>query len=309
MMKRSCIALLLVVGCGPAVAVDAGGTTMGGDDGEGESAPDPSVDPDPSTTLTTGDPTFVTEDGDESSSPADDGSGFIERRDHGGDGHLQCDIWVDDCPLGQKCTPVADDGGSSWNAWMCMPLAEDPKAVGEGCTVENSGVSGIDDCEKGSMCWDVDPDTLVGECVAFCSGSEANPTCEDPCTHCAINGDGILIICLPACDPLLQDCYEGGACYPENETFSCSPDAGGDMGALGEPCEFINVCDPGLFCASPESAPSCGGPTGCCASFCDALAEDPCAAMPAGVECIPFFAEGEGPPCFSGVVGGCLLPE
>jgi hypothetical protein len=28
-----------------------------------------------------------------------------------------------------------------------------------------------------------------------------------------------------------------------------------------------------------------------------------------GVECIPWFDEGEAPPCFDQVIGACLLPE
>ena len=44
-------------------------------------------------------------------------------------------------------------------------------------------------------------------------------------------------------------------CYPRgiNEVFTCVPDASGEMGVYGDPCEYINVCDPGLFCASAES--------------------------------------------------------
>lgn len=87
------------------------------------------------------------------------------------------------------------------------------------------------------------------------------------------------------------------------------------MGALGEPCEFINVCDPGLFCALASYVPDavvhdCGGGPGCCTPYCDAMAADPCP-QPGyeAAECIPWFDEGEAPPCYSGVVGACVIPR
>jgi hypothetical protein len=91
--------------------------------------------------------------------------------------------------------PWADDGGTEWNATKCSALDPDSKAPGEPCTAEGSGVSGVDDCEEGSMCWDVDPDTLQGFCVAFCIGTEANPSCADPELVCTILD--FLPLCLP----------------------------------------------------------------------------------------------------------------
>ena len=76
-----------------------------------------------------------------------------------------CSTFAQDCPPGFKCMPWASDGGNSWNATRCVPIAPDPNAPGEPCTVEGSGVSGLDDCDGTSMCWDVDPDTLEGRRV------------------------------------------------------------------------------------------------------------------------------------------------
>jgi hypothetical protein len=256
--------------------------------------------------------TSVGESGDESGGETT-GSvttvGFIQDPDGGGVS-IECDIWAQDCPEGEKCMPWANDGGSSWNAMRCSPLDPAPAQPGDECTVEGSGVSGIDNCEVSSMCWDVDPETNMGTCAAFCMGSEANPVCEDPNTSCVIANEGVLILCLPNCDPLLQDCAEGQACYPIDDGFACAPDASGEMGLFGEPCEFINVCDPGLFCANADAVPDCAGSSGCCSSFCDLT--DPMAGMncpgaAGGQDCVAWYEEGQAPPGFEDV-GACAIP-
>jgi hypothetical protein len=225
----------------------------------------------------------------------------------GGSGSSECDPFVQDCPPGEKCMPWANDGGNSWNALKCVPIAPDPQQPGEPCTVEGSGVSGLDDCDIGSMCWDVDPETNMGTCVAMCVGDAGQPLCEDPCSTCIQANEGVLILCLPVCDPVAQDCRDGLACYPVNEDFGCFPDAAGpDLGSAGDPCEFINACDPGLFCAPPESVPGCTGAAGCCAFFCDPTLAEPCPNAAEGVECVPWDAVPD--PCVGTPVGGCVLP-
>jgi hypothetical protein len=248
---------------------------------------------------------------DESSGNADDftgGCGFLCDPDGGGV-NIECDVWAQDCSEGQKCMPWANDGGSSWNATKCSPLDPNPAQPGDACAVEGSGVSGIDDCDVSSMCWDVDPETNMGTCIAFCSGSEANPVCEDPSTTCAIANEGVLILCLPNCDPLLQDCIEGQACYPIDDDFACAPDASAEMGVFGNACEFINACDPGLFCANPDAVPNCAG-GGCCSTFCDLSDPDGSAACPGaagGQECVAWYEEGQVPPGYENV-GACAIP-
>jgi hypothetical protein len=76
----------------------------------------------------------------------------------GGSMH-ECDTFVQDCPPGEKCTVWASDGGSSWNATKCVAVVDDPSGPSEPCHVELSAVSGLDDCERGAPCWDVDPKT------------------------------------------------------------------------------------------------------------------------------------------------------
>ena len=58
-------------------------------------------------------------------------------------------------------------------------------------------MSGIDDCDLGSMCWDVDPETNMGTCVPLCTGTWAEPTCEDPGLQCSVIEPGVLAVCVP----------------------------------------------------------------------------------------------------------------
>jgi hypothetical protein len=277
------------------------------------------------TTMTSADDTGMTSlDGDSGSGGANDsggedgssggqatsgGVGFIMEPDGGG-AMMECDPYAQDCAAGEKCMPWANDGGSAWNATKCSPLDPNPGQPGDPCTVEGSGVSGIDTCDVATMCWDVDPETNMGTCVAFCTGTAADPMCEDPMTICSISNDGVLNLCLPSCDPLLQACPEGQACYPILEEFACFPDAGGDLGAYGDPCEYLNVCDPGLYCSVPEAVPGCAGSLGCCTEFCDLTdpaGNDQCMGAAMGQECTPWFMEGQAPPGFENV-GGCAIP-
>ena len=243
-----------------------------------------------------------------SSSGSDPSIGFIEDPDV--PLQFECSPWEQDCPEGEKCMPWADDGGSNWNALRCSPLSPTPAGVGESCTVEGSGVSGIDDCDIAAMCWNVDTETNQGTCVAMCGGTPDAPTCAAGST-CTIANDGVLILCLPQCDPLLQDCDDGDECIANDDAFICAPDASRGLGAAGDPCEFLNVCDPGLMCNNTNFIPNCFGSSGCCTPFCDVgdpSANMDCAsAVGIAAECVPFFAEGEAPMGFEDV-GVCGVP-
>jgi hypothetical protein len=156
------------------------------------------------------------------------------------------------------------------------------------------------------MCWRVDPETNLGVCHAYCQGSENNPTCPDPDTMC--NGGREFALCTASCCPLEQDCVlDGDACHPVNDGFLCFPDASGDTGAFGDPCEYINACDPGLFCANASVVPACSGATGCCSRLC-AVGSTQCAVLHPEMDCVPWFEPGQGPPGFEDV-GGCMLPS
>jgi len=126
---------------------------------------------------------------------------------------LECDVFAQDCPEGQKCTAWADDGGDAWNATKCAPVAETPGAPGDACLVEGGAVSGIDDCDRGAMCFFVDPDTAAGTCTRLCTGTADAPVCPQA-TTCVISNDGVLNLCLQTCDPDAPTCPQGQTCQP-----------------------------------------------------------------------------------------------
>jgi hypothetical protein len=311
MHRREVIVVLgwIAAACGPVVGSSGDGsgdeTTTGS-----STTPQPTTVPDPSvgeaevSSFPPGEESSPTD-------PSDEGSSFVMRPDV-----LRppsdCSLWDQDCLEGDKCMPWANDGGNSWNDTKCVPIDPNPRDVGESCMVEGNAVSGIDNCVEGAMCFYVDPETNEGECIAFCEGNEAEPTCDDPCTFCNITSEGILTLCLSSCDPIAQDCADGLACYPINDTFACAPDAGGEMGSIGEACEFLNVCDPGSLCAEATMLPDCEGAAGCCTPFCNVDAQDNCDALYPGTVCVPWWEEGEGPDpsCVdTGTVGACLVPQ
>lgn len=283
--------VVTMVGCEPSSPfVDASAETASSETGD-----DPGGS---SSGTTTSMPGETGSGGDESTS--DPGNGFIQPLDGGSPSH-ECSTWTQNCPGGQKCTFWANDGGSSWNATRCVEIAPDADQAGEPCTVEGSGVTGLDTCEIGAMCWDVDPETNEGTCVDFCTGGESNPVCADPTMFCVGRGP---YLCLPSCCPLERDCPEGQACYPVFHDFLCAPDASGDTGGFGEPCEFINSCDPGMLCASAETVPNCAGTQGCCTAFCE-VGSSSCSLLHPDLECTPWYGEGDAPPG-QDHIGACL---
>ncbi|MEX1366505.1 MAG: ribulose phosphate epimerase [Nannocystaceae bacterium] len=297
------LGLVMVVGCGTTNDGDTANVVEEGNEPMDESTGQATLGPADTGGTSNATTPMGTSGGEESTGG---GVGFIEMPDNGGVNN-QCDIWAQDCPEGEKCMPWDASGGSSWNATRCSPIEDNPDQPGDPCTVEGSGVSGIDSCDIAAMCWDVDGETNMGVCVPFCEGSEDAPLCSDPDEACSITNDGVLILCLPLCDPLLQDCPEGQACYPEPNGFICSPDASGpDLGAIGDPCEFLNVCDPGGWCAAAEVVPDCAGSIGCCAAYCDLT--DPMDNCPDMTECTPWHDEGTAPPGEEDI-GVCILPQ
>jgi len=223
---------------------------------------------------------------------------------------LECDVWLQNCAAGEKCMPWSDDGSGSWNSWRCSPLDPAPDQFGEDCMVEGSGTSGIDSCDLGLMCWNVDAETNMGVCTELCDGCPDDASCETAGQVCTITNDDFLTICLPGCDPLAQDCPAGQACYPVNESFLCAPDASGVNGQYGDGCAFINACDPGLACLAEASLPGgCGGAPGCCTEFCDL--SDPtgdaqCMGDAGGQMCTAWYGMGMAPPGYEDV-GVCSL--
>ncbi|MEM9453905.1 MAG: hypothetical protein AAGF11_06980 [Myxococcota bacterium] len=243
------------------------------------------------TATTTTDTSGSTDTGDTGSSESTTGSSVCDM--YMGLPNKECDLYLQDCPAGEKCMPWANDGGL-WNATRCVPIEPMPGQVGDPCFVQGSVASGIDDCDLGTMCWDVDSNTNMGECIDLCNGCPDEQSCDSPGTACAVIND-FMPLCIETCDPLAQDCAEGQACYPFDNMFICGPDASGRMGVFGDLCEFINVCDPGLTCQPAATVPGCFGAFGCCTDYCDLT--DPagdaqCTGAPAGQTCQPWVPMG-----------------
>jgi hypothetical protein len=297
---------LLVVACADK---DGDGTPTNDDADDGaDTSGNSSFDPSATSTSGNGE----SDESTSSDEPETSGASvsFIETQD-GGTATVECDVWSQDCPDGEKCMPWSNDGTSAWNATKCTPVEANPGQVGDDCTVEGSGTSGIDTCDVASMCYYVDPETNQGICVGFCMGTQAAPVCN-PGFICSIVNSGVLILCRPDCDPLAQDCDFGASCLQAtgSDGFTCIIDASGDGGAAGDPCEYINACNAGLFCASAAVVPNCQAASGCCTEFCDLDDPDPasyCSASGQGAECIPWFDEGTSPPDYTHV-GACVLP-
>lgn len=293
MNKRSIfhVVFVLVVGCGegPAGANPEAATGEGPSTGESPTSGAGDTD-EPSTGLgTTG-----------SQVPPD-----------GGVGDGQCDPWQQDCPAGYKCMAFAEEDEASFSGNKCTPVVPSAKTVGDPCSVEGGWWSGIDDCDQGLVCWDINQETNTGHCVPLCTGSAEAHDCPSEDDVCVFWVPGISHVCLASCDPLVQDCDPGQACLPEWSSnaaeWVCAAEYSFDEGQEFDPCAFSNVCDPGLMCWDPGAAIECAGAeTGCCLALCD-LGAPQCNGE--GAECTPFYEviEGQAPPEFADV-GLCVLP-
>lgn len=218
----------------------------------------------------------------------------------------ECDVFAQDCPVGDKCMPWANDGGGTWNAAHCVPVADSPGQPGDPCTVEGGPTSGFDDCDLGVMCFHVDPATNEGVCVAMCTGTPAAPMCEEAQQTCVTGGGGVVALCLDTCDPLASMCDAGEGCYPNpsGAEFLCLPTA--TAGVYGDDCSGVDDCDTGHVCLAGAAFPDCAG-GGCCTEYCDVTAPEACPEAMLGATCQPWFGPGMAPPGLENV-GVCALP-
>jgi hypothetical protein len=302
---RGCAALLAAgMGCAAPSDPTAADSSSSGDGPPTTTGEDPTVQPtvgstvDPGTTSADSSTTTI-----DASTTTDTGvldtteSGEDATTTEGTTGEIQdCSTFEQDCPDGFKCMPYDDTGGFIWNATGCFPIADEPAALGGAC--ESNGASGVDTCDEGLMCWG-EP----GECVAMCEGTPNMPECGEQ-TSCTISNDGAVAVCLPACDPLLDDCGDGAACYAVGAgTFVCAPEGASGQ---GEGCQFVNSCASGFLCAAAQVVADCNAQA-CCTAFCD-LADplDDCAGTGDGMSCVAFFGDGMAPPGYESL-GVCIL--
>lgn len=289
-MTRSVAWLALVLGCGPAVGSEGNagetgtGGTSTGDVSTGSTTSTPTTDPSTSVGTSVGTSTdeTTTESADESSSS--DSSAFLLVPDWGG---LECstlslcDVWSQDCPEGEKCVVYDGDGAPYLDgcvSFRCSPLDPNPAQPGEACSVEDGPWSGFDNCDVSSYCWDVDPDTLEGVCIANCMGSEANPICEGG-LECFHGYSGDVTACVPACDPFAPDCGDGSSCTTKDGAPSvCLPDSLEIPAEQGLACDHSVGCGKGFACVSSICRALCDPAAPACAEdnpVCTPLAHDP----------------------------------
>lgn len=107
-----------------------------------------------------------------------------------------CDVWKQDCGDGEKCSIWSSDGRGTPDVTRCVPVSGTPAGPGERCTRSDSLLTGVDNCDAGSTCYDIDPVTLVGTCVPVCTGEVAAPRCPDG-LQCEMAFSDLLPICLP----------------------------------------------------------------------------------------------------------------
>lgn len=261
--------------------------------------PPTSEDPSPASTSTsTGDPgdpgssTGSTSTG-STSSTGDPGSttvGFIVMPDGGGGLGDTCNTFTQDCPAGQKCTTsYSQEYGDFLD--HCVDLHPQPLPVGQPCVQSGEFGQDGDNCQLGALCWDPDPKTGIGMCVELCGGSEDNAVCQTPNTYCAYGKS--IQLCLQTCEPRdLDTCPVGCICVPTEQNFMCVLDASGELGTYADPCEFVNACDAGHFCANSDTSPDCDpGQGGCCIPYCDTTADD----CPGKLECLSWWGNDPAP--------------
>lgn len=251
-------AISALLACGPVTPVDVGTTTTAPGTSDTTDAPSPTTTGPTATTTATLDATTTT-----TTTTTD--SAFVSKPDNGLPG-FQCDVFAQDCPPGQKCAPWAEDG-SAWNDLKCVDITGNG-APGEPCTTTGGGVSGLDDCALGSICWNIDENNH-GACIALCTGTIQEPMCALG-FECVIAADAALVLCIPTCDPLLQDCSGDQLCVPSGDNFMCVFDASGDEGQTNDPCNFASSCDKGLVCINTATASSAcdQDALGCCTPYC-----------------------------------------
>lgn len=293
-LSLSLLCVVILTACGDKPMATAGETS---ETSAGSESATSTTGPAGSTSTTS------TSTGSGTADPTTSGGAFIVEPDGGV--NSQCRPQDQDCPEGQKCTAVSDTPGDPWGVNVCVEVMGSGE-VGDPCDVMDGKYTGNDDCKKGTICLLTDDAGLDGICVEFCDASDKCP--QTPTATCTVYNDGSLPICLPTCDPLLQDCPEGQGCYNSaGDSFVCFKESAmPGEGMPGSECQYINQCQKGSFCANAMVVTGCSpNANGCCTPYCAvSQGNAPCQM---GEECVPFFEMGMAPPAYEDV-GVCAIP-
>lgn len=269
--------------------------------GTAATVPDTTDGPDdsgPDATSTPGNPTVSTTPTPDTGDPITTSTTFPETTGE----VIPCELHEQNCPEGQKCSVVAMSADDLFQGtFQCVPLHPDPVPPHAACDVFGDPADGTDNCELGSICLFPD-DAGIGECFAFCNFASrmicpAGDFCIGAtCQSCTWS------FCDSPCDLLdPATCNPGDVCSPAGDIWTCTFDASGDLGQHGDPCMFVNSCDPGHACVDSQLTADCGG-DGCCAAACDLTAPD----CPAATTCKPWYADGTAPTDELAELGVCV---
>ena len=167
-----------------------------------------------------------------------------------------------------------------------------------------AAVGEADDCAAGGHCYrDI--------CHQICADGAGG--CGDgQCTN-FVNLD--FGICLPSCDPVMQNCPEGTGCYGVAGGHAC---VGAGDSVVGDECEFANSCVPYLGCiGSAENGYFCRRVCPLAGCFDDTTGPTMCgcgtSTMGAGTEaqcgvaemCLPIMGSVDSGYCFIAADNGC----
>ncbi|MCB9755993.1 MAG: hypothetical protein H6713_39230 [Myxococcales bacterium] len=233
----------------------------------------------------------------------------------------ECDATLEGCNEGYKCNVFATEQNQNILGNLgCFPLDPDGKQIDEPCDAGDEPNDGIDDCVEGAVCWNVNEEGQ-GTCWSLCPLMGNDYECfYEGAGNCAVCQECAVGLCVPACNPLLDECAEGTICVPDSQSFGCVLDASDGQAPAGTPCEFVNVCNSGTVCIDPSlyPAPACEGQSGCCAPHCDwsefdadldgvADMGDPASAceLP-GTECVAWYEDPQQAPPEVAGVGVCV---
>ncbi|EDM74297.1 hypothetical protein PPSIR1_09321 [Plesiocystis pacifica SIR-1] len=79
---------------------------------------------------------------------------------------LVCNVFLQDCPEGEKCVAVMEGKGEASYSRECVPVVGE-KAVGEAC-VHDGPALGTDDCDTWGSCWVEDSEGKGGVSGLLC---------------------------------------------------------------------------------------------------------------------------------------------